>query len=350
MTTLEVTQGEIAFSTSGTSGMPLVWLRTSEQLLAEAALMARTLPAPVDRVISYAPTEHLYGRVFGHELPNLLGVDVENLAHTPLEAPRLGADERVLVVCLPSTWRLLRDVVGRLRGVPTISVVHSTGRMTGHAHEVLHKVTATAFRGLEVLGSTEAGAVAYRPLAATAERLGQWSLFDDVDMVNLPGGGEQRLEVRSPRLARRSHAPAAPRTVVLDDVVVPTGPRTFDLIGRATRLVKVNGRRVQLEHVEQAVCQELPGIDVVCMPRQDAVRGEHYTVVYSSGAQPVRSEQVSAAIARMSPRVPPPWDICEVEDIPRGPVGKFRYDWLVDLVDGRRQGRCDQRFPRGAGS
>jgi len=349
MTAQEVTQDEIAFSTSGTSGTPVVWLRTAEQLRAEAELVARTLPAPVDRVISYAPTEHLYGRIFGQVLPHVLGVEVENLAGSPLEAPRLGPRERVLVVCLPSTWRLLRDVVGRLRDTPTVTVVHSTGRMTDDAHEVLQDLTGTALCGLEVLGSTEAGAVAYRPLA-TATGPDRWSLFDDVDMANVPGGGEQRLEVRSPRLARRSDASTPPSSVVLDDLVVPTGPRAFQLIGRATGLVKVNGRRVQLEHVERAVRQDLPGVDVACVPRQDAVRGEHYTVVYAPGREHVRPEHVWAAIARMSPRVAPPRDVRQVEVIPRGPAGKIRHDRLVALVDGQHPPRRDHRAPRGAES
>ncbi|MFG2064590.1 class I adenylate-forming enzyme family protein [Micromonospora sp. NPDC048871] len=338
MTTAAVAQ--TAFATSGQSGQPGVWWRTQEQLQAEVELLAQVIGAPFDRVVTYAPTEHLYGHLFGVLLPQHLGVPVRHLWQNPLEPPSLADDERTLLVCLPATWVLLRSLVGRLRAAPAVTAVHSSGPITRHTRQVLREVAGGAFQAVEILGSTETGGVAHRRLAPRPATPTTWTLFDDVTLVGA-GTGEQPLRVASPRLARTPAQTRPPATHTMEDLVRPVGSRQFDLVGRASRMIKVNGRRVRLEEIENSLRSELPTTEVVCVPRVDDVRAEHYDLYYAGGSSP---ETVHSALRAALPGVPPPRLVQAVGHIPRGVTGKVRLDRL--LAEARKEpaiGRPDDR-------
>ncbi|MEV1006091.1 class I adenylate-forming enzyme family protein [Streptomyces sp. NPDC049881] len=316
----------LSFATSGQSGTPVVWRRTAAQLHAEAELMVRTVAGGAELVLNYAPTRHLYGRIFGEELPRRLGVPVRQLADEPLSPPDIPPGSRVLVVCLPSTWELLRRTAERLRAA-TVTAVHSTAPPPDAARRVADALSGSTFRAVQILGSTETGGVAHRPLAPRSEVPVPWRLFPDYTLVptGVPGA-EQPLRVAGPRLARRGDEPP-PTALTLDDLVRPLDERTFELLGRGTRMIKVNGRRVHLARVEDAVRAAFPHADVVCVPRHDPLRAEHYDLYYASGPVEVPAAEVRRAVGAL-PGVPVPREVRRVAEIPRSAAGKVRIDRL----------------------
>lgn len=320
-----VAAAHVAFATSGQSGRPDVWLRSREQLRAEVELLAQVIDGPVDRVVTYAPPEHLYGHLFGVLLPEHLGVPVRHLWRTPLSLPELPDNERILLVCLPATWVLLRRLAGRLRAAPAVTAVHSSGPITRHTRQVLRDLHGTAFQAVEILGSTETGAVAHRRLAPRPPVPSTWTLFDDVTFVGT-ATGEQALRVASPRLARTPRLAGPPDTHTMEDLVRPVGQRQFELVGRATRMIKVNGRRVRLEDIEESLRSALPTTEVVCVPRVDDVRAEYYDLYYTGGPGP---DAVRSALLAALPGIPPPRLLKPVGHIPRGVTGKVRLDRLL---------------------
>jgi len=328
---------EVEFRTSGQSGEPVGWLRTRAQLHAETALLARSVVGEVDRVVNYAPPRHLYGRLFGELLPAHLGVPVHQLWRTPLTPPHLPADARTLLVCLPSTWVVLRSVVDDIRAARGVVAVHSTGPTTAITHTVVRSLADAPFRAVEILGATETGAIAHRRLAprgpdATGAAL--WTLFDDVTLVrDDPTRREQPLCVASPRLARRHDMPGPPATLQLEDLVRPVTERRFELLGRTTRMIKVNGRRLRLEHVEEALRRVFPHADLVCVPKIDRVRAEHYDVYYASGPDRIAAGDIYDALAAAAPGTPPPRRVHRVPRIPRGGTGKVRLDRLLAVAE-----------------
>jgi acyl-coenzyme A synthetase/AMP-(fatty) acid ligase len=326
-----VAAAQTAFATSGQSGRPGVWLRTHEQLHAEVELLAQVIDGPVDRVVTYAPPEHLYGHLFGILLPEYLGVPVRHLWQTPLALPDLPDDERILLVCLPATWVLLRSLTGRLRAAPTVTAVHSSGPITRHTRQVLRSLEGSAFRMVEILGSTETGAVAHRRLVPRPACPTTWTLFDDVTLAGT-ATGEQALRVASPRLARAPHLAHPPGTHTMEDLVHPVGARQFKLVGRSTRMIKVNGRRVRLEDIEESLRSALPTTEVVCVPRVDDVRAEHYDLFFAGDPSP---DTVRSALLAVLPGVPPPRLLRAVGHIPRGVTGKIRLDRL--LAEARKE-------------
>ncbi|MFF8837877.1 AMP-binding protein [Streptomyces sp. NPDC015130] len=315
----------MAFSTSGTTGPPTDWLRTPAQLTAEAALLSEVL-GPVDHVVCHAPPRHLYGWIFGVEIPSLTGVPVTAGWDRPLEPPEWDPAARTLLVCLPSTWQVLVRDLPRLARCREVIAVHSTARVPTAAYEVIERLAGTGFRALEVLGSTETGAVATRPMNPVTREDGIWRLLPDVDWADgPPGPGPDgvRLAVTGPRLAHRP-GEAVPGSVVMPDLVVAAGAppgaaapvREFRRLGRSPGLAKVNGVRCDLGRVEQLARRLVPGADVACVPLADEVRGEHYALYYAADGAPGPTA-LRDLLATVLDGVPGPRSVARVRYIPR---------------------------------
>ena len=105
-----------------------------------------------------------------------------------------------------------------------------------------------------------------------------WNLIDDVVAFADPGSnrgeGEVTLKVRSPRLAFLT-GEGAPDSCELDDHVERLGDRVFRFTGRRTRLVNVNGRRLNLDRLEDLLRPVLDCVDHAVRPVTDPMIGEH---------------------------------------------------------------------------
>jgi acyl-coenzyme A synthetase/AMP-(fatty) acid ligase len=315
---------ELAFATSGTTGTPVTWLRTPAQVDAEARVLHATVVGVVDRVVSYAPPQHLYGRAAGVELARVLDVPLTRAWADPLSLADLVPGERCLVVCLPSTWHLLLRAPTALRGC-RVTALHSTARTTEVVYEVVDRFGGEDFRAADVLGSTETGAVAYRTIDPDTRDAAEYQLMPDVDLVT-EGVEEQRLRISSPRIGRRDDMAVRPDMWTLPDIVVPTGDRRFRHLGRAGRLVKVNGRRCDLDQVEKLVRDLVAGdeadgeIEIACVPVPDAIRGEHYELHYTGPDDRIDPAGLRARLASMRGDLPAPRVIRKVAQLPDAPA------------------------------
>lgn len=321
MSTVARTAPDVAFETSGQSGHPVTWVRTQHQLDEEAALLARTLVGTVDEVVSFAPASHLYGRLLGEELPRYLRVPVQRCWEDPLALPTLNPDRRTLLVCLPSSWLTLRSVLPQLRGMSVVAV-HGTGPTVPATREVIAALDGPAFTAFEVFGSTETGGVAYRPLTGGRSQSDAWRLFDDVTVVG-DRGLEQRLAVRSARLARRSDMARLPAELATDDIVRPLDGEHLQLLGRSSRLAKVNGVRFQLERVESILGEAFPHAEFTCVLTTDHVRAEHYELYYVCD-ETIPVSDLHVRLGRAAPKIPMPRDVRRVDSFRRSSVGKVQ--------------------------
>ncbi|ONI76001.1 hypothetical protein ALI144C_35385 [Actinosynnema sp. ALI-1.44] len=253
----------VVMRTSGTTGPSREWPRTREQLWAEAGLLADLLrPHRPDAVVSFAPPRHLFGALASVLVPARLGVEAWYRPGFFGALPPM-AGRRVAVVAVPWIFRLLVEHQDWVRSLADLTVLHSTALLPATAGEFL--AVAPQARIVEVFGSTETGGVAYRWWRGGNP---PWQLFGDVT-VDIAGQGERPLVVRSPRLA--GNAPSHQ----MDDFVEPVGDRRFRLTGRRSRLVKVNGRRLNLDELEVALRAVLRCADLALVPTTDAMIGEH---------------------------------------------------------------------------
>lgn len=314
--------GEVPFGTSGHTGEPVRWWRTRQQLRAEVETIVATAVGEVGQVVTLAPPEHLFGRLFGVELPRLYGIEVHSAWRDPLTPPNWRPGVPTLFVCLPASWLPLRSLAPRIAELPRAVALHSAGPVTAHTRRLVSALRGRPFEAVELFGSTETGAVASRPIAADAADQQPWRLLPDVDAELPAGGGERRLTVASPRLARRDGEARPPTSLRMGDVVLPAGERRFTFVGRASRLIKVNGLRCDLGRIEQAVGAAVPGLDVVCLPACDAVRGEHYELVYADPQGVLGSRPLWPLLRGAVGRGPLPRSVRRVPGIPRSATGK----------------------------
>ncbi|CCH32374.1 acyl--CoA ligase [Actinosynnema sp. NPDC047251] len=307
----------LTHSTSGTSGTPRQWYRDTGQAWCEAELLAGLLgPDRPDAIMSFAPPEHSYGTWTSVLLGAELGVPSwYRTGHGP---PIPGAaGSRWVVVTIPSAFGTMRRELDWFEGVQT-AVLHSTAMLPAVADEVVARLGPDRCRLIELFGSTETATIALRQ---HGEPPGEWALLPDVRFTaDVPRAGDEfRLHVRSPRLAREPGRPR-PDSWLMDDWVRRTGPARFRFEGRRSRLVNVNGVRVDLDAVEARLRAAVPGVDLACVPTRDPVRGEHFELlVVSPPAVPY--DRLAAAFERLGvcPRA-----IAPVAAIDRSSTGKVR--------------------------
>jgi acyl-coenzyme A synthetase/AMP-(fatty) acid ligase len=282
----------LTFATSGSTGAPVAWQRTAEQVRAEAVLLAELCETgEVDGIVCYPPPVHLYGYLMGRALPELLGVPVRPIGLTDPPAPAFAGLRRPLVAALPAALGPLRRCLPVLRRLDRLTLVHSSAMLPAAAARLLDSLGRRA-RLVELFGSTETGLVATRwepdrPI---------WTLAPDVRFGSaMPVGREGPLRVRSPRIAAQPGQPPSTE-FELDDVVEAVDERTFRWVGRHSRLVKVNGRRVNLDQVTDALRDAVPEVSLTCRPHPDELRGEWFTVLVDD---PRAVPAVAAACRRL---------------------------------------------------
>jgi acyl-coenzyme A synthetase/AMP-(fatty) acid ligase len=284
----------VAFETSGTTGRPEVWSRTATQLTAETTILSNLVrDERVQAVVTHAPVRHLYGFLLGCLLPTVLDLPVLHLRVTdPMPTRYTG----LLVVAVPSSWWHLEKSVSALSTLDHISVVHSTASLPEAAARVVAAVPELCLR--ELHGSTETGLVGVRrAVDADWELAEDVSFADDDPAPSRPVGDIRQPRIRSPRLGELAgHGQATEHT--LDDIVEVTGARTYRLTGRRQRLVKIDGRRVDMTDVERALRRDTH-LDVSCDLVRDTIRGEWYDVLVIGGER--ERLAVAAAVERLLP-------------------------------------------------
>ncbi|MET7395836.1 class I adenylate-forming enzyme family protein [Dactylosporangium sp. NPDC005572] len=316
----------VAFHTSGTTGPRRAWWRTREQLWTEAGLLADLLGgAEAPRaVVSFVPPVHIYGALATVLVPARLGVPVWYRSGFFGAMPAVGG-RAVVVAATPWIFTLLLQHLDWVRGFDRVVVLHSSAMLPATAGRFLAEAGADRAEIVEVLGSTETGGIAARRWAGGEPP--PWTLLPDVDLV--PAGadeqaavpGEVPLVVRSPRLAfgAGERPPATRRT---GDHVEPVGPRGFRFAGRRDRLVKVNGRRIDLDEVERGIRPLLDAADLALAPVADPMIGEHLDLllVLRPGTT-LAGLDLAAAIAAIGVR---PRRVRVLPRIERSPTGKLR--------------------------
>lgn len=310
----------VEFMTSGTTGAQRRWTCDRDQLWNEAGLLASLVGSPAPgAMVSFAPPKHRYGALVSVLLPARLGIPAWTTPKGIETLPIERGGSPWLVAAIPWTFTLLRRASRWVRQQSHVTVLHSTATLPKAAQDLVADVGDAQLRIVEVFGSTESGAVASR---AWTPGNPPWTLVDGVSWADGTGCAEATaLAVHSPLLARASDG-TRPQAWTLDDIVRRTGDRGFVFEGRRGRLVKVNGRRIDLDHLEGVLRDNLPCTDLACVPVTEAVIGEHFDlhVVPRTGRR-ISHEDVRAAVrvAGVAPR-----QVAFVTAIHRSETGKLR--------------------------
>ena len=230
--------------TGGSTGSPQCWSKTVGNLLGEAAFQAARLAlTPADVVLATVPGHHIYGLLFTVLAPWLAGARVVSATPSfPAEiAAALAAEKATVLVSVPAHYRLL---AGHLDRKTTLRLaLSSAGPLPEKDGAAFTRATGVELE--EVYGSTETGGIATRRRAR-----GEGALTPFAGMGWQIEDGH--LKVRSPFLS-----PELPRDARgyfrTADQAAAEDPDAFVVLGRSDGVVKIGGRRVDLEAVRRQI-------------------------------------------------------------------------------------------------
>ncbi len=329
--------GELGFTTSGTSGSPVTWIRDDRQLVMEAEVTTNVLGNHHDAVHSTVPPESLYGYV---------ALIVAARLRVPYLYDRWGirrlplSGRHPLVFSIPPTWQTLPTALANLfrtddseNEAISLTTVHAGARLPGVAWETVdglrdrgHKV-----RGLELFGASETGLIAWREFSATSDA--PWNVVADTELVSTGcaatedyrrGYNPEPLTVRGPRLGRRTESDATPDSVTTGDLITTLPGGTLQIVGRSARRIKPGGRWVDLDHLDSQIRTALPDLTFLTISVDDQLWGEHVELLVDprAGVNPDTLHQQLRLLGEQIDIVP--IRVRADAELDRSPMGKVR--------------------------
>ena len=224
--------GQVTFYTSGSSGKPKAVTRSFEALLREAQVWESLFGERLGRaeVIGTVPHHFIYGAIFRILWPLWAGrpFDAQPFADGHALSARLKQGGEFVLVSSPSL--LQRMPAEEIRTLAGLRAIFTSGSLLEASVAKLWSFP------IEVYGSTETGGIAWRRQEVADA---PWTPLPGVKLTLKDDG---TLHVRSPYVA-----PGGEQTA---DLVRFVGEGRFELLGRADRIAKVEGRRVSLAELE----------------------------------------------------------------------------------------------------
>jgi 3-hydroxymyristoyl/3-hydroxydecanoyl-(acyl carrier protein) dehydratase len=232
----------IGFFTSGSTGQPKTCIKSQHQILAEAAMQLGLWGAPEGPVIGTVSHQHIYGLLFRVFWPLMAGRAIEGQRQEMWEDVSFHARPGCVFISSPAHLSRIPPQLD-LAHAP-IHIFSSGGPLSlAAAQDALAKLGQTP---VEVLGSTETGGVAWR------RQKNEGTLWTPLPQVEIKVDEEGALSVRSPFTGE-------PGFVVMGDRVEQQEDGRFALYARLDRIVKIEGKRVSLPRVEDAL-RNLDGV------------------------------------------------------------------------------------------
>jgi len=302
----------VGLFTGGSTGAPRMWTKTVRNLLAESlSIVAHYGLASSDRLVATVSPNHIYGLLYTVLAPLLASASVAP------ETPSFPAE--VESVVKESNASILVSVPAHyhgLNGHPLTPCSLRLGISSGGKLAVEDAAAFTQQTGAdvaEIYGSTETGGIAQR-VRATGQRNFQPCPGIDITI------NANRLKVRSDYLSPGLPLDAEGFFTVGDRVRADGGNR-FELLSRQDGIVKVSGRRVDLEAVRESL-KRRPGITDALAIAFPVGRGRENLVVAIVEGSPDTVDIASLRLDDLELYARPRY-IKLVDKIPLTPAGKY---------------------------
>lgn len=310
----------VSLFTGGSTGTPQVWPKTVGNLFGEAFFMAQKFSlSHADRFVSTTVPYHIYGLLFAVIVPLVASASVTAGTSIFPDAitDAITRHRATLFAGVPVHYRALRSAV--IQGTNLRLAISSAGRLEPEDGAAFYRQTGVGVT--EIYGSTETGGVAAR------NRANHETSLTPLESVETRITND-RLYVRSPYLSPNLETDAEGFFMTGDRVQVEADG-SFVLMGRADGIVKVGGKRVDLEGV-QACLKELPGIAdalVLSLPAGRSRENEIVAVVEGE----VDAVAIRQALASNVETYALPRRIIAVNKIPMSAAGKYDRQAAADL-------------------
>lgn len=318
----------VVFHTSGSTSAPKKIVKTFESLAKEVSFHRSRLKIDAETAfLATVEPDHMYGTLWRVMLPAAVGspVDPDVILTPEALVEKMNAAKRVFLVTTPSFLKRF-CAYSEQYDVPQncITLTTSGSLLDAETSAAAKRVFGVA--PLEIFGSTETGGVASRMQDGTPESE-MWKVFDPVKVKTSADG---RLVVRSPFSFKREY-------MMGDGVELSPDGRSFRLLGRKDRMVKIAEQRVSLPEMEMRM-MELDGIEDAALVALEGEKGPYLGVaVVCSGeiSQLSGSQAVLALRKRLLPMFPKgaaPKRYRFVDEIPRNAQGKVLVSALREMM------------------
>lgn len=298
--------------TGGSTGAPKMWTKTVRNLLAETlSIIAYYEVTDRDRMVATVSPIHIYGLLYSILSPLFASASVT--ASTPsfpgeieTEIARSGAS---IFISVPAHYRALKG--HPLKETELRLAFSSAGMLDEGDAQAFSRETGVGIA--EIYGSTETGGIAAR-VRAQGER--DFKPYDTIDLRI----EDERLNVKSDYLSPELERTADGYFVVADRVCLNEAGR-FALLGRADGVVKVGGRRVDLEAVKERIKEE-PGVRDALVISLPVGKGRENQIVAVVEGDLDATALLQSLSARLEPHARPR-SLKVVAKMPLTPAGKF---------------------------
>ncbi len=311
------------FRTSGSTGAAKTVEKPFETLAREVAMHAAHYAPLIDaatgsdrsrmQFIATIEPGHMYGTLWREMLPAALGcpVDAEVVRSPEALVAKMRAAAHVFLVTTPSFLERFTAYAGQYDIPGNIFEIISSGALLSAAVAArAREVFGIAPR--EIFGSTETGGVAWRRQEEGGER---WRVFAAVRVSCGRGAREGRLVVRSPYSFKRNYTMG-------DTVRLDAGARSFTLLARADRCVKINEVLVDLAEMEDRV--RALGFADCALAVLEGARGPMLgaAIVCGDGRERPAPLEIRKALAKLFPKGTVPKRVRFLRALPRNAQGK----------------------------
>lgn len=260
---LQELKGKITFFTSGSTGQPKAISKQFQQLTKELETLKSeffSLLSQVNIFVSTVSHQHIYGLLFKILLPlslkkTIISTTFEYPEHINTELAKLAYQEqstlpqKILLISSPAHLkRLVIDNVLTDNSSNFIGTISSGGLLARNVSRMYKQQMDKS--PIEVYGSTETGGIAWRDHQNEIET--PWQVFSGIRYtVNKTNN---LLEIESPLIKDKHY--------LTDDIVQAVSDKTFLLKGRADRTVKLEEKRINLDHIETHLLKHQDVLDV----------------------------------------------------------------------------------------
>jgi acyl-coenzyme A synthetase/AMP-(fatty) acid ligase len=320
----------VSLFTGGSTGKPRIWSKTPANLFGEAINLARTFGIrQTDLLLSTVPPQHIYGLLGSVLLPFVASAQVLSRTCTfPREIlSALQNEGATVLVGVPIHYRALRS--GDLQRFSLRLALSSAALLESDDAAFFLEKTGLAIT--EIYGSTETGGMAIRSYGSDH---GSWEPFSCIDWKIL----SDRLCVRSDFVSPDLPCDADGFFMTADRVAEVEGNR-FKFLGRADHIVKIAGKRVDLEEIREKI-RRIPGVNdayITAAPLNGARQAEIAALVASD----LPARKLRAAIRSMDDPYGRPRRIRVVKAIPVLPNGKIDRQRVDRLLFAPRLSRTE---------
>ncbi len=303
----------IAF-TSGSTGRPKAQLKHWGGFIdcAQRAIQQLGMENQQLAMLSTTPPQHMFGLETSVIWPYVSSLVMVNQRPFYPEDIRQSVQAMPYPVVLCSTPTHLRACVRSAGEWSNLAaIICSTAPLS---LELAREVEAVMEVDLhELYGSTETLSYASR---RTSQQTA-WTPYRGVALESLATGTQLK-------------ATYLQQPVLLDDVLDLQSNSTFKVIGRATDLVKIGGKRASISELNQRL-QAIPGITDGCFFRIERSEVEHRLGIVVVSEH--KTETIIAALKHHLDEVFLPRTVYYTETIPRNSVGKLLDSELKSLIN-----------------